>query len=713
VASSRSESQSSLGPSQPEKRILRIGVYEVLSEIGEGASATVYLGRTPRGDLVAIKVLHREDSSYREARERFAREAMIASRIDHPGIVRAVDSGEDHGLPYLVMEYVAGMSLAARLQGGTLAVPEAARILAQVARAMHAAHGAGTVHRDLKPANILLDREGNPRVSDFGLARDHYSNRHLTQQGEMLGTPYYMAPEQIRGETATPAADVWALGVLLFESVTGKRPFEGRSVPQVGRAIMNDAPLAPSRVARQPVPSAIDALCNAMLSKDPKRRPSMEALGRDLEAIASAGGSSQLVRPTRRARPVAVAVAAFAGLAVGAGIGAPLGARGKVDREKLATTARELESVAANASSLRASLDKANRELERATRDKAAHPREEPKLGHDHDRGDLAQALEEARNAEPRVLAKIVDRTIHDLENGQPGRRRTPSIHARLLLHRGRAADVLAFAQRFQDGSDVELARIVADALAVLGDQQNASDAFKALAEHDPEGARGIYARGRLIQVRSLEDAKQAIALFEKAASLDPSFGDALAEETMVLAQILMQDPSTFDAALAVANRAVEADPTAPHAYYARSYVTWDVVCARAGRGEAVPQELTDATCSDLRSAYALEGKELYRAYCGKTLVVSGRAREGLPDLEAVVAATPRGDPSGTLARTWRGNAKLVLGDEQGAVDDWLAALAAGPRECAMEARSYATKLKDEDAKRTLSNAGMEGLLGR
>ena len=715
MASSRSESQSSLGASQPEKRIVRIGVYEVLSEIGEGASATVYLGRTPRGDLVAIKVLHREDSSYREARERFAREALVASRIDHPGIVRALDAGEDHGLPYLVMEYVAGMSLATRLQGGALAVPEAARILSQVARAMHAAHGAGTVHRDLKPANILLDRAGNPRVGDFGLARDHYSSRHLTQQGEMLGTPYYMAPEQIRGETATAAADVWALGVLLFESVTGKRPFEGRSVPQVGRAIMTDAPLAPSRVARQPVPAAIDALCNAALAKDPKLRPSMEALARDLEAVASAGGSSQIVRPTRRATPVAaIAVAGVLGLALGAGVGAPLGAHGKVDREKLAASSRELASVAANASSLRASLDKATKELEKTARERAAAgAREDQKLGQDRDGGDLARALEEARNAQPLLLSKIVDRTIHDLEGGgTPGRRRTPSLHARLLLHRGRAADALAFAQRMGgDGSDLELARVLADALVELHDG-GAGNALKALADRDPEGARGVYARARLTPVRSAEDVKQVIALYEKAAALDPTFGDALAEETMLLAQVLMQDLSGFDAALAVGNRAVEADPTSPRAYYGRSFVTWDVVCTKAARGEAVPPELTDSTCSDLRSAYALEGNEIYRAYCGKTLVVSGRPREGLPDLEAVIAASSRGDPHGTLARTWRGNAKLLLGDEQGAVDDWLAALAAGPRECALEARGYATRLKDEDAKRTLSNAGMEGILG-
>jgi tetratricopeptide (TPR) repeat protein len=254
---------------------------------------------------------------------------------------------------------------------------------------------------------------------------------------------------------------------------------------------------------------------------------------------------------------------------------------------------------------------------------------------------------------------------------------------------------------------DVELLRLRAEALLETGDGEHGVALLRRIVERDPDGRAGLFARARMLEVRSVEQLTQACDLYERAAKLDPSFGDALAEEGMLLAPLCGRSRQDFERAFAVSDRAVAADPTSPRAYYARSYATWAFLCAHEQRGEPVPPALVQSTCSDLRTAYALEPRPMYRVYAGKTLIVAGRPREGLPELEAVVDAVPRGDPAATLARTWRGNARFALGDEPGAVDDWLAALAAGPKEAAAECLGFAERASEENRRR-LQNAGLE-----
>ena len=210
---------------QPEK----IGIYEIKSELGRGGMATVYRGYDPRFEReVAVKILPPEllhaDPQFRT---RFQREAKIIAQLEHPSIVPVYDVGEteDSKLPYFVMKYMNGGSLSERIKKGIMTVAEAARILEQIAPGLDEAHSRGFIHRDLKPSNILFDSRGIPYISDFGIAKMTQSTGTMTGSG-IIGTPAYMAPEQATGDAVDGRADIYALGIILFEMLTGKQPYE-------------------------------------------------------------------------------------------------------------------------------------------------------------------------------------------------------------------------------------------------------------------------------------------------------------------------------------------------------------------------------------------------------------------------------------------------------------------------------------------------------
>ena len=256
--------------------------YRVGRSLGRGAVATVFEVDGDRG--LAIKLLNAERSARAPlSAERFLREARAASRLDHPNIVRVVDHGtDDEGVPYLVMEQVAGETLAARLEREPLPVEDALRIAAQLAGALAHAHENGVIHRDLKPANVLLEPDPlEARLVDFGLARDRH-DLPLTTTGALCGTPAYMAPELVDGVPASSASDVYALGCLLFEMLAGRPPFVG-TLPEVFRGhAYDEAPLVSSLRAEA---SAADELVRACLAKDAAGRPSCDDL---VERCASA-----------------------------------------------------------------------------------------------------------------------------------------------------------------------------------------------------------------------------------------------------------------------------------------------------------------------------------------------------------------------------------------------------------------------------------------
>lgn len=264
---------------------LRIsGDYELMTLLGRGGMGIVYLARQ-RGlkRNVAYKMLTQLASLDPDTLERFRVEAETLAKLQHSGIVQVFDSGSIDNSPFLVMEYVGGGSMAEKLSGARVSPCESATLIATVASAVGYAHSHGIIHRDLKPANILLTPEGQPKVADFGLARD-IGTAHLTRTGFIAGTPCYMAPEQLAGQRdLTSAVDVWALGVILYEMLTGTLPFAGSDPQQILTNIFRNDPVPP-RQWRSNLHRDLETICLKCLQKDPTRRyPTGTELAEDLD----------------------------------------------------------------------------------------------------------------------------------------------------------------------------------------------------------------------------------------------------------------------------------------------------------------------------------------------------------------------------------------------------------------------------------------------
>lgn len=254
----------------------RLGRYEIQGEIGRGAMGVVYRGWDPQLERpVAIKAINAEAVSGGTAEEivaRFIREAKLAARIAHPGVVTVYDAGEERGTLYQVMELVDGESLAARLRRGAFpSQREALELAAQVAEALGAAHQAGVVHRDVKPANILIDKNGRVKVSDFGVAKAVGEATGLTRTGTAVGSPAYMSPEQVRGEHVDPRSDLFSLGVILYEMLMKKRPFPAETLTTLVYQILNTDPLADPQAFSSLRPELVEFL-KWCLAKDPAQR---------------------------------------------------------------------------------------------------------------------------------------------------------------------------------------------------------------------------------------------------------------------------------------------------------------------------------------------------------------------------------------------------------------------------------------------------------
>jgi len=260
-----------------------------------------------------------------DARARFLREARTMANVDHPHVVRVYALGESEGQLYLVMEYVEGRTLAAHLASESrVAVEEALRIAREVAQALAAAWARGIVHRDVKPANILLDAAANAKVADFGLARPPTASgdAEITSAGMIAGTPHYMAPEQLRGETSDFRSDVYSLGIVLYEMLGGERPFQGKTPAEVVAQQLTE-PVPFLRLRRPEVPLGVDTLVHDMTAKTPRQRPPSypDLLRRLSAAPVEESGTATMIGPVRRparCRPwsrwllAAAALAAFA-----------------------------------------------------------------------------------------------------------------------------------------------------------------------------------------------------------------------------------------------------------------------------------------------------------------------------------------------------------------------------------------------------------------
>jgi len=289
--------------------LTKIGRYEIVSTLGKGAMGVVYLARDPLIDRqVALKTLRVDlDAEYAgEFRERFLREAKAAGRLNHPGIVTIHDVGEDPetGLVFIAMEFIQGRDLKQLLAAGHQFRPsEAARIAADVAGALDYAHSMGVVHRDIKPANIILTQDGTAKITDFGIA--HLESSNLTVDGQFIGTPNFMSPEQITGKPVDGRSDIFSLGVVLFTLLTGKRPFAGETMHEVTMKVVGDPCPVPSTLAPR-IPPGFNPIILKCLEKDPNARFQsgaefarvLAALGRSLtERVPGDAASTGVIQP--------------------------------------------------------------------------------------------------------------------------------------------------------------------------------------------------------------------------------------------------------------------------------------------------------------------------------------------------------------------------------------------------------------------------------
>jgi eukaryotic-like serine/threonine-protein kinase len=273
------------------------GRYRLEAKLGSGGMSTVYLARDTTLDRpVAVKVMHREMSEQADQLERFRQEARAVAKLSHPNVVSVIDAGEDGGYPYIVFEYVEGETLKARINRiGALDTQEALAYAIEIARGLTVAHARKMVHRDIKPQNVLIDAEGRAKLTDFGISRQ-LEQDGMTATGRVLGTTDYVAPEQAMGHGADQRSDIYALGVVLFEMLTGGVPFEADS--QVGVAMKHVNEELPDVQAERPELSAATALVvERATAKDPAKRYAdigemIDDLSTALEVEAARAGST-------------------------------------------------------------------------------------------------------------------------------------------------------------------------------------------------------------------------------------------------------------------------------------------------------------------------------------------------------------------------------------------------------------------------------------
>ena len=262
-----------------EPQLQALGRYAIARILGKGAMGVVYEGHDQKlGRRVAVKTILKANLDPDDAREyamRFAREAQAVARLSHPHIVQVYDFAEDGDIAYLVMELIEGRELKQAFDAGErFGIKETVRIMFELLDALQYAHDAGIIHRDVKPANIMLDSRARTKLTDFGVARVQGLDRasaERTQAGTMVGTPAYMSPEQITGGSVDARTDIFSAGVVLYQFLTGEKPFTGGGAWTIAKKIIQEDPPLPSSV-NHAVPAQFDAVVSKALSKNPDTR---------------------------------------------------------------------------------------------------------------------------------------------------------------------------------------------------------------------------------------------------------------------------------------------------------------------------------------------------------------------------------------------------------------------------------------------------------
>ncbi len=665
--------------------------YEVGAKLGEGAVSVVHRGTDRElGRPVALKFLKDSLLAHGKVRERFHREAQSLARMDHPHVVRVHDVGRVDGRLALVMELVEGEPF------GRTARPlrEAVALLEQAARGVHHAHEKGVVHRDLKPDNILVGRDGAAKVADFGLAHLAESGPALTHTGSVLGTPMYMAPEQVRGRhEITPRTDVYALGAILYQVLTGRPPHEAQSVSEVYDKILRDDPVPPRKLVPT-LPWELDAVALRALEKDPARRyPSAFAFAEELrrflagEAV-EARPVSTLARAWRRAARNPLRIALVVALFVAAGFA--LDSRARARRGELAARAGDfLESARTHLE--RGALDAARDLVEQALATAPDLP-----LAHLR-RGEVWEAGGFTAQAEAcfRRAAELDPR---------PG----PAHYrlGRVLLRRAYLASINMWTAEDPAERD-EAERLAREGAAHLETAAGFEDevrreiaaAMLAWLRRDLPGARRICAEGirkfgsrdgveELHWLDGLSRSKPAeeIPCYDAALALRPRFALALYSRAWALPRVGKSGDADFDAAILAApgfaepyifrgsHRLVKGDAAGARADF-DTLIGMGVHLAPAHNGRAgVRLKLDrdwDGAIADATEAIRRkpEGYHIPWMYRAEAKLMKGDAEGAIADATRALEIL-KGKDGGQTPYAIRGRARAARGDRAGALED-------------------------------------------
>jgi serine/threonine protein kinase len=285
--------------------VMKIGRYEILDEVGKGAMGTVYCARDPLIErTVAIKTVPIEQLQREgpDAESRFLREAQSAGRLSHTNIVTIYDVGEADGLAYIAMEYLPGATLRDVMNKGSMPIDLVLDTTIQMAEGLAFAHEHGVIHRDIKPANVVVTgQRGHIKLTDFGIA--HLANSSHTHSGQMLGSPRYMSPEQAMGREIDGRSDIFSLGAVLYEMLTGQYAFDGDSLPTIVFRVINETPVSAASL-RPNLPAGLVDLMGRMLQKNPNVRPDAPTVVKALHALAPDASHAPVPLPSNRVSPL-------------------------------------------------------------------------------------------------------------------------------------------------------------------------------------------------------------------------------------------------------------------------------------------------------------------------------------------------------------------------------------------------------------------------
>ena len=715
-----------------ELQAVLAGRYTIERELGRGGMATVYLARDERHHrAVALKVLHAELTSLVGSSlgaRRFQREIEIAAQLNHPHILPLYDSGAASGHLYYIMPFVDGESLRGRLaRAGPLAIDDAIRLLRDLARALAHAHRHGVVHRDIKPENILLNRDGDALVADFGVARalaaavgsdEKSAHETLTAIGLVVGTPAYMAPEQALGDAETDhRADLYALGLVAYEVLAGATPFSGRTVQELTAAHLTKPP-TPIGVLRPDVPSALASLVMQLLSKAPAERPrDATEVVRALEDATIATDPRVVTRPTpQRAWVSKRIVFGAASLIVVAAVALLVTVLSRDRDVPPAPSIAVLPFVSTSGNAddepftdgLTAELITA---LSRVPTLKVA--------------ARTSTFALKGSNLDLRTIADTL--RVNTLLEGSVRRDRERLKVATQLVD-ARDNRVLWSATYDRDRRDVfavqeQIARAIATALSL---RLTGSDAPTVLAERPTEDfeAYQLYLKGQyFLMTRRRVDIHRAVQYFVEATQRDPGFARAYAGLSSAYSSLgifgFERPHDVFPKARAAAERALALDPNLGEAHAALAHelftYEWDWKAAEESFKTAIAldpkypsvripyaaflwgQNRGDEALAQLRVMRELDPLSPTGLMSGRVYVSSRRPDEAIRDLQETLELNPQSD----LALQLLGHAYLQKGMNDEAIDAFRrAAVLSGVRDSAHLAYGYAVTGRRADGKR-------------